>query len=173
MEIKFRKLKADEIDCRVKTVSESYIQLLLYKDARVDQNILDETVGPMNWQNDYKIVRDNMYCGIGIKDTDSKEWIWKWNCGVESNTEKEKGEASDSFKRAGFNWGIGRELYTSPKIAVAVDICGGVRKDGNFWKMNKPYMKFIVKEITYKDNGDIDKLIIVDSKGNVLWSNVH
>lgn len=173
MNIKFRKLNANEIDCRVKIVSEKYIQLLLYKDARVDQNILDETVGPMNWQNDYKVVKENMYCGIGIKDTDTGEWVWKWNCGVESNTEKEKGEASDSFKRAGFNWDIGRELYTSPKIAILADSCGGVRKDGNYWKMNNPYMKFIVKEITYKDNGDIDKLTIVDSKGNVLWSNIH
>lgn len=167
--ISFRKLKANEIDCRVKTVSENYAQLLLYKDARVDQNILDETVGAENWCDDYKVVKDNLYCGIGIKSGD--QWVWKWNCGVESNTEKEKGEASDAFKRAGFNWGIGRELYSAPKIAVPVDAMGGVRKDGNFWKLNYPYKKYLVKSISYKENGDIWKLTIVDEKGNVVWTN--
>ena len=118
MELAFRDLKADEIDVRISTVNSNYITLLLYKDARVDQNILDETVGKMNWQRDHKELKGNIYCGISIWDEDKHIWVTKWDAGKESYTESEKGEASDSFKRAGFNWGIGRELYTSPAIFI-------------------------------------------------------
>lgn len=123
MELAFRDLKADEIDVRISTVNSNYITLLLYKDARVDQNILDETVGKMNWQRDHKELKGNIYCGISIWDEDKHIWVTKWDAGKESYTESEKGEASDSFKRAGFNWGIGRELYTSPFILIAKDKC--------------------------------------------------
>ena len=123
MELQFRDLKADEIDVRISTVNSNYITLLLYKDARVDQNILDETVGKMNWQRDHKELKGNIYCGISIWDKDKHIWVTKWDAGKESYTESEKGEASDSFKRAGFNWGIGRELYTSPFIWIPKDKC--------------------------------------------------
>lgn len=94
----FRKLKADEIDCRIATVKEKGVQLLLYKDARVDQNILDETVGPMNWQRRH--TRENANCIVSIWDEEKKQWIEKEDTGTVSYTEKEKGLASDSFKRA-------------------------------------------------------------------------
>lgn len=113
----FRDLKANEIDVRVGQVGDGYCTLLLYKDARVDMDILDETVGSNSWQRRHYEVKGNMYCSVGIKTFDS-EWVWKDDCGTESNTEKEKGESSDSFKRACVNWGIGRELYTSPLIKV-------------------------------------------------------
>ena len=164
-----RLLKADEIEVRVKQVGETYAQLLLYKTARADMDILDETYGPENWQNDYKTIKDNMSCGIGVFNGTS--WVWKWDCGTESNTEKEKGEASDSFKRASVRWGIGRELYTSPKIAALCEAMGGVKKDGNFWKLNYPYKKYSVKKITYNDDRTINKLTIVDDRGNIIWSN--
>lgn len=112
----FRALEAHEIDVRVGGVYKSGVTFLLYKNARVDMAILDETVGEMDWQRDHKEIKGNLYCGIGIWDEKKQQWIWKWDCGTESYTEKEKGEASDSFKRAGFNWGIGRELYTAPMI---------------------------------------------------------
>ncbi|TNE74968.1 hypothetical protein EP331_00315 [bacterium] len=80
-----------------------------YIDSRDVQNRLDEAVGPMNWQSDYKEVKGNLFAGIGIFN--GEVWAWKWDCGIESNTEKEKGEASDSFKRAAVKWGIGRFLY--------------------------------------------------------------
>ena len=120
----FRDLKANEIDVRVGQVGDDYCTLLLYKDARVDMDILDETVGVENWQRKHYEVKDNMYCSVGINTNapiESKEprWVWKDDCGTESNTEKEKGEASDSFKRACVNWGIGRELYTSPLIRIS------------------------------------------------------
>lgn len=120
MESMFRDLKAHEIDCRIAQIDKDgeWLSLLLYKDARVDQNILDETVGPYNWQRDHKEFKGNIYCGISIWDEKKQCWVSKWDCGKESFTESEKGEASDSFKRAGFNWGIGRELYTAPKIFI-------------------------------------------------------
>jgi hypothetical protein len=114
--MKFRNLKAEEIDVRVGQVYDGKCTLLLYKDARADMDILDETIGAENWQRKHYAVKDNMYCSVGIKC--GADWVWKDDCGTESNTEKEKGEASDSFKRACVNWGIGRELYTAPKIFV-------------------------------------------------------
>ena len=116
MEAMFRDLKANEIDCRVSQINEKGLTLLLYKDARVDMDILDETVGAKNWQRTH--TRDNANCIIEIWDEDKKQWICKEDTGTESFTEKEKGLASDSFKRAGFNWGIGRELYTAPFIYI-------------------------------------------------------
>lgn len=115
----FRDLHADEVDVRLQQVKQNGCVALLYKDARVDQNILDETVGAERWQREHYEVKGNLFCRVGIKCGD--EWVWKSDCGTESNTEKEKGEASDSFKRACFNWGIGRELYTSPFIFIPAD----------------------------------------------------
>lgn len=116
--MEFRDLKADEIDVRVAQITKDWLILLLYKDARVDMNILDETLGSTNWQRDHKELKGNIYCGVSIWDTEKKQWITKWDAGAESYTEKEKGEASDSFKRACVNLGIGRELYTTPTIFV-------------------------------------------------------
>ena len=121
MEYMFRDLKPNEIDVRIATINEKGLILLLYKDARVDMDILDETVGPMNWQR--KHTRDNANCTIEIWDKDKGQWVSKEDTGTESFTEKEKGLASDSFKRAGFNWGIGRELYTSPFIWIPAEKC--------------------------------------------------
>lgn len=116
--MEFRDLKADEIDVRVAQITKDWLILLLYKDARVDMNILDETLGSTNWQRDHKELKGNIYCGVSIWDTEKKQWITKWDAGAESYTEKEKGEASDSFKRACVNLGIGRELYTTPTIFI-------------------------------------------------------
>ena len=115
-----RPLRADEIDVRVGQIYEKGVTLLLYKNARVDMAILDEEFGPDNWQRDHKEIKGNLYCGIGVWSDDKKQWVWKWDCGTESYTEKEKGESSDSFKRAGFNVGIGRCLYTAPFIWLPV-----------------------------------------------------
>lgn len=115
--MQFRDLRADEIDVRVAQFKEgSFVQLLLYKNARTDMDILDEAVGCMNWKREH--TRDNANCIVSIWDKDKGQWVSKEDTGTESNTEKEKGLASDSFKRACFNWGIGRELYTSPEIKI-------------------------------------------------------
>lgn len=161
--MKFRDLRADEIEVRVATISEKGISLLLYKNARCDMNILDETLGAENWQRDHKELKGNIYCGIGIYDDKKNQWIWKWDCGAESYTEKEKGEASDSFKRAGFNVGIGRELYTSPFIWVT---------DCKVEKNNKGklvcYDRFKVSKIEIEDK-KITKLEI-KCKNKVVFS---
>ena len=160
---KFRTLRADELDCRVGTCNEKGFTLLLYKDARCDQNILDETVGAENWQRDHKEVKGNLYCGVSIWDDTKKQWITKWDCGVESNTEKEKGEASDSFKRACFNWGIGRELYTSPFIYIK-----GNTEKNNKGKDVPTFRSITVKEIEYTD-GKITKLTIIGD-GEIIYT---
>lgn len=149
MENMFRDLKAEEIDVRIAKVTKGGVQLLLYKDARVDQDILDETVGPMNWGRDHKELKGNIYCGISILDSTTKQWTTKWDCGKESFSDAEKGEASDSFKRAGFNWGIGRELYTSPYIWIMAE-----KVDIEYDEAKKKYTcgdKFFVEKIAIKD----------------------
>ena len=128
----FRNLRADEIECRVAQAKESGVSLLLYKDARCDQNILDETVGQMNWQRHHG--RDNANCTVSIWDKDKVQWVGKEDTGTESNTEAEKGLASDSFKRACFNWGIGRELYTAPFIWIKAEDCVALKNNGQKWQ---------------------------------------
>ena len=119
-EITMRLLKADEIEVKIKQVKETGLVALLYKTARTDMDILDDTYGAENWQCEYEEIKGNMYCKIGIWSEKRNQWIWKQDCGIESREDGEgnekKGEASDAFKRAGFKWGIGRELYTSPFI---------------------------------------------------------
>ena len=141
--MKFRDLRANEIDCRVQSVKENGLVLLLYKDARVDMNILDETVGSSNWQREHYECKGNLFCRVGIDvgthEGKTERWVFKSDCGTESNTEAQKGEASDSFKRACFNWGIGRELYTAPFTWIPAEKCN--IKDG------KCYDKFIVEKI--------------------------
>lgn len=147
--MKFRDLTKDEIECRVHSCKENGLVLLLYKDARVDMNILDETVGAENWQREHYECKGNLFCRVGICVETQKgervfpEWVWKSDCGVESNTEAQKGEASDSFKRACFNWGIGRELYTSPFIWIPADKCN--------IKNGRCYDKFKVEKIRIED----------------------
>ena len=151
----FRTLKANEIDCRVSTINQKGLTLLLYKDARVDQNILDETVGPMNWQRSH--CRDNANCIVSIWDTDKKQWVSKEDTGTESYTEKEKGLASDSFKRACFNWGIGRELYSAPFIWVSNEKAN-IKHGGN--GKFQCFDKFYVEQIIYDDDRNIVALSI-------------
>lgn len=126
--MKFRDLTVADVECRVQSVSEKGAVLLIYKDARCDMNVLDETVGAENWQREHYECKGNLFCRVGIR-TDGGEWVWKSDCGTESNTEPQKGEASDSFKRACFNIGIGRELYTAPFIFVKNGDCTIIKND--------------------------------------------
>lgn len=155
MKLEFRKLKADEIECRIGQIKATGLTLLLYKDARCDMNVLDETVGPLNWKREH--TRENRNCIVSIYDEDKKEWIGKEDTGTESNTEADKGLASDSFKRACVNWGIGRELYTAPFIWVKKEDCNISATSGDRFRC---YDKFKVVKLTYKKNGDIDGLCI-------------
>lgn len=161
-----RLLQAEEIQVRVGQVKEKGASLLLYKDARVDRAILTETYGEL-WQNDFKVIDGKMYGGIGIYNKDLQQWLWRWDCGVESNQDKDKGQASDCFKRAGFKWGIGIELYTAPFIWVNVKTV--YDKTKSRWQLANPFMKFVVSEIRYDANRHINKLKITDDKGNLLY----
>lgn len=162
--MEFRLLRADEIEVRIaqihKGTNGNGVTLLLYKDARVDQNILDETVGSMNWQRHHS--RDNANCTVSIWDSEKKQWIEKEDTGKESNTEAEKGLASDSFKRACFNWGIGRELYTAPFIYVSDKKCKIYEQSGKL----KCYDKFKVEKILYDENRNIVALSIINITQN-------
>lgn len=151
----FRTLRADEIDARIGQVGKGYVTILLYKDARCDQNILDETVGPMNWQRSHG--RDNANCVVSIWDKDKGQWICKEDTGTESKTEAEKGLASDSFKRACVNWGIGRELYTGPRIFINGDV-EALKKE-----------RFKVAQIGYDGNREINVLAIANKAGSIVY----
>lgn len=140
----FRLLKADEIECRVSRCSEKGAVLLLYKTARTDADLLDETFGPEMWENDFKLIDGVLYGGIGIKFNNGTE-VWKWDAGTESQTEAEKGRASDAFKRAGFKWGLGRELYSAPFVFIPAAKCKITEKNGRY----ACYDQFDVLEISY------------------------
>ncbi len=161
-----RTLRADEIECRVAMVKRTNngvgCSLLLYKDARCDMTMLDELYGAMNWQREHVIIDGRLYCNISVWDDKKKQWICKQDVGTESNTEKEKGQASDSFKRAGTNWGIGRELYTSPFIWIGLKDNEYAEKQGKL----SCRQKFSVKEISYSDSRKIIHLVILDKDGN-------
>lgn len=154
---KFRLLEPDEIECRVSTCTEKGVSLLLYKTARTDADLLDDTYGAERWQNDFQLIDGVLYGGIGIDFSGNGNFIWKWDAGVESNTEAEKGRASDAFKRAGFKHGIGRELYSAPFIWVGADKCTVKKNDKGRWQC---FDRFEVSHIGYDDNEHINDLVI-------------
>ena len=158
----FRSLRADEIDCRVATINDKGITLLLYKDARCDMQLLDETVGAGCWQRTHELINGNLFCNVSIRI--DNDWVTKQDVGVESYTEKEKGQASDSFKRACTCWGIGRELYTAPFIYVGAKDCEIKCVEKNGQKKYTTYDKFEVKDIAYDDKKNIVMLEIINCK---------
>lgn len=166
--MEFRRLTADEIEVRVQSSKEAGSILLLYKTARTDAAILEES--GVVWTNDYKVIDGVLFGGIGIYDEDLEQFIWKWDCGVESNTEAEKGRASDAFKRAGFKWGIGRELYSSPFIYIK-HYDGEVKTytDKNGKKKYSIDTNFFVNQISYDSKGRIETLQILDDNGNLRY----
>ena len=159
----FRTLQANEIDCRIGTIGEKGISLLLYKDARCDMNILDETVGTYYWQREHKELKGNIYCGVSIWNNTMGQWITKWDCGKESYTEVEKGESSDSFKRACVNWGIGRELYTAPFIYISSKLAPVEKNAKGKWELKNKLEKFSIEKIAYNEKKEIIGLSIINS----------
>lgn len=155
MKLEFRDLYADEIELRVGTVVNNErtkgFTLLLYKNARVDMALLDEVVGVGNWQREHKILGNDIYCKVGIYNDERKEWIWREDAGAEANTEIEKSKASDSFKRACVNFGLGRCLYSAPFVWI------------NSTEENTPKARYSVKVIDYKDH-KITRLTIINDK---------
>lgn len=155
----FRLLTADEIECRINQITKNGVGLLLYKTARTDYALLDEVIGMMYWQNKYEVIDGKMYCCISIRNPETGEWVSKWNCGTESNTEAEKGQASDAMKRAGFAWGIGTELYSAPFIWIPSELCNIAERNGKLYCNDR----FYVKSIDYNEAQDISSLQIVNA----------
>lgn len=167
MNREIRTLRANEIDVRVAQVNKNGAFLLLYKNARTDMDILDEVYGPGYWQREHQVIGDRLYCTIKIWNKDIKQWVVKQDVGVESYTEKEKGQASDSFKRAGFNVGIGRELYTAPKIKINEQhIAIKLNEKGKY----VTYDTFKVNEIKYNENREVSKLVIVNQNNKIVYT---
>ena len=156
-----RLLRADEIECRVSIINERGLALLLFKDARVDQKILDETFTPFGWRRTHQSIEGNLYCTVEVWDKEKSQWIAKQDVGTTSYSEKEKGQASDSFKRACFNWGIGRELYTAPFIWINAEAVKIQKKDNKFVTSEK----FSVEAISYNEQREIIELVIVNGRG--------
>lgn len=166
-----RLLTENDVELRIKQITETkkgvFATLLVYKDARTDMDILDEAFGPMNWQRKHKLIGNAMYCAISVWDAEKKEWIEKEDAGKESYNEAEKGQASDSFKRSGVNWGIGRELYNAPKIRIKLEADEFIKEDGKI----KTYKTFSVKSMVYdKENSQYTEFTVVDEDGNERFS---
>lgn len=157
-----RNLRKDEIEVRVASTQNNVAQLLLYKTARTDAAILDETFGQFNWQCTYSEIKGNLFCTISVRDPNTNEWISKSDCGAESNIEKEKGEASDAFKRAGFKWGVGVELYSTPRIKIPIEESD--MYNGRFCQT------FSLKDIQISPDHKITSLSIQDRRGNVRYT---
>lgn len=164
--MRFRNLRADEIECRVGQSNKNGFSLLLYKDARCDMNILDES-GAL-WMRRHYECKGNLFCEVGIWDDALKQFIYRSDCGTESNTEKEKGEASDSFKRACVNWGIGRELYTAPFIYIKDHVKETKNRKGEaLWVPIFRSMK--VEAIGYSDDGKKITQLVISGDGETIY----
>ncbi len=160
-----RLLTADEIECRVGMCSEKGVSLLLYKDARCDMKILDEVFGPDNWQRGHEVIGGNLYCSVSVWNAEKKQWISKQDVCTNGNTEKEKSQASDSFKRACVNWGIGRELYTAPFIWISAGKTSIKEKSGKYVCEDS----FSVKSIEYDANREIVGLVIMNRSDEAVY----
>lgn len=162
--MEIRTLRANEIECRAAQVTDKGASILLYKDARCDMRILDELFTPFGWQRRHELIGGKEFCTVSIKGNDG-EWISKQDCGTESNTEKEKGQSSDAFKRACFNWGIGRELYSAPFIWIDISELEIKEKNGKKALKSVP----IVSDIQYSEEREIIALKLVNNHGVVLF----
>lgn len=164
--MKFRSLRADEVECRIAMVKQTGVSLLLYKDARADMRMLDEAVGSLNWERSHQLIGDRLYCTVSVWDEAKQRWISKQDVGTESYTEKEKGQASDAFKRACFCFGIGRELYTAPFIWIPSSKCN-IDSKGNGYTC---YDRFSVKSMEVQDGNIVFLEIINEKDGTLVFS---
>jgi len=161
-------LQPEDIEVKFQQVMKTGAIAVLYKSARTDRKYLNKVYGPMNWTNKFEVVKDNLFCGIGVRDTSSGEFVWKWDCGTESRADdkgnERKGEASDAFKRAAFQWGIGEELYTSPTIILKI----ATKQEGNKWVAENKYAEYVVTDIKYnEETRTIIKLQICNAETGV------
>jgi hypothetical protein len=160
-------LSIADIDFRVQSINKGkYATILAYKDARVDMCRLDDVCGIDGWKRDYKEIGGLLFGGVAIWSDRLKEWIWKWDVGTESTTEKEKGLASDSFKRACFNLGIGRELYDYPLISIKLNDNECSEQNGRMKQSYGLRLKDWVWFSQFDPNNKLNYLACKDEKGN-------
>lgn len=159
-------LQANEISCRVQQISEKGLSLLLYVTSRDGQKRLDEKFGELGWQDRYEVIDGDLYCIISVWDSEKKMWISKEDVGTASYTAKEKGRASDAFKRACVKHGIGRELYTAPYIWIPSNYCN-IKTDSDGKTSTRD--KFFVNRISYTSDRKIDELEIVNQNMDVVF----
>lgn len=174
MAVSFRPLTEQEIEVRVSRVTNAGVELLLFKDSRCDMRILDETFGVENWQNRFYECKGTLFCEVSflVERADGlREWVSKSNAGSPSNMEAVKGEASDALKRSCFTLGIGRELYTAPRIFVYADKCKSL-KQGKNGKM-QCYDHFSVAKIKVVDGRIVGLAIRNDDTGRVVFTHVE
>lgn len=115
-------ISIEQVDFRIQSISKNgWATMLAYKDARVDMDRLDAVIGKLDWQRLHEKIDGANYCKVGIWDREREQWIWKQDVGTPSTFDAVKGEASDAFKRACFNWGIGRELYDYPLLLIELN----------------------------------------------------
>lgn len=168
-------LSIDEIDFRVQSINKGgYATILAYKDARVDMNRLDEVCGVGFWQKKYDLIDGNLFCSVGVYNKELNQWVWLQDVGTESMTEKEKGQASDAFKRACFNLGIGRELYDYPVISIKLESNEFKIDNFNGKDIVKPTFDFKLKEwkwfSQFTKDGKLNYLACKDTTGKVRFT---
>ena len=113
----------------------------------------------------------NLYCTVEILNKDTGEWIAKQDVGTTGYTEKEKSKASDSFKRACFNWGIGRELYSAPFIRIpSGKAIIQMKEDTDRKKRYYCNDRFSVSSIGYNAAREMDSLVVVNEKGQEVYT---
>lgn len=169
-------LTVSEIDFRIQSINNGgYATILVYKDARVDMERLDAVHGEL-WQREHHVINGNLFCRVGVYNKEINDWVWREDVGTESMAEKEKGQASDAFKRACFNLGIGRELYSYPLISIKLN-GNGTDKSGEWEKLegsraNKQTWNLKLKEWTWYsefDGNTITFLAAKDQGGNLRF----
>jgi len=167
-------LAIDQIDFRIQSINKGgYATILPYKDARVDMNRLNKAYGVGMWQRKHELINGNLFCSVGIWNDEIKQWCWVQDVGTESNTEKQKGQASDSFKRACFNLGIGIELYDYPIIQIKLN-GGENQKDEWFLNNGNPKAGWGLKLKEWKwvsqfKDGLLTCLAAQDQNGNLRF----
>lgn len=160
-----RLLKPKDISCRVQSINEKGLTLLLYVTSRAGQNLLDEKYGPLGWQDSYREIGGELFCTISAWDKEKQQWVSKEDVGTASYTEKEKGRASDAFKRACVKHGIARELYSAPFIWISAKQCEIKPVKDKYTTRDK----FYVKDITYNAAGEIDALKIMNQNMDIVF----
>ena len=163
-----RPLKAEEVEIRIGTINEEGVTFLLYKNARIDRKILTDNYNNL-WQSKFEVKDGVTYCTISVYDEELKQWISREDCGIESmqkDDNKIKAKASDAFKRAAFQFGIGEELYSVKNLYLKNCTEKKERKGQTYFNLKNDYKYLYVKELEYKDNNIVK--VVCENKSKLI-----